>query len=52
MKVKQKIGRNSACPCGSGKKYKKRHGSIHNHVANDRMPKINDEKFKVAMRQA
>ncbi|MCB9978536.1 MAG: SEC-C domain-containing protein [Rhodospirillales bacterium] len=52
MRVKQKIGRNSACPCGSGKKYKKCHGSIHNHVANDRMPKINDEKFKVAMRQA
>jgi len=23
---RQKIGRNSKCPCGSGKKYKKCHG--------------------------
>jgi SWIM/SEC-C metal-binding protein len=24
--VKQKVGRNDPCPCGSGKKYKKCHG--------------------------
>ena len=25
--ISKKIGRNSACPCGSGKKYKHCHGS-------------------------
>jgi preprotein translocase subunit SecA len=24
----RKIGRNEACPCGSGKKYKKCHGKV------------------------
>lgn len=27
VKVEQKVGRNSPCPCGSGKKYKKCHGA-------------------------
>ncbi|MBA3972330.1 MAG: SEC-C domain-containing protein [Bacteroidetes bacterium] len=26
VRVEQKIGRNDACPCGSGKKYKNCHG--------------------------
>jgi SWIM/SEC-C metal-binding protein len=26
-KVKNKVGRNDPCPCGSGKKYKKCHGA-------------------------
>lgn len=26
VRVEQKIGRNDACPCGSGKKYKHCHG--------------------------
>ena len=26
VRVEQKIGRNDPCPCGSGKKYKNRHG--------------------------
>ena len=27
MMVKEKVGRNDPCPCGSGKKYKKCHGA-------------------------
>jgi preprotein translocase subunit SecA len=27
VKVEEKVGRNDPCPCGSGKKYKKCHGS-------------------------
>ncbi|MBN2707541.1 MAG: preprotein translocase subunit SecA [Calditrichaceae bacterium] len=30
IRVEQKIGPNDPCPCGSGKKYKKCHGAIHN----------------------
>jgi preprotein translocase subunit SecA len=26
VRVEQKVGRNEACPCGSGKKYKQCHG--------------------------
>jgi preprotein translocase subunit SecA len=26
VRVEQKVGRNDACPCGSGKKYKNCHG--------------------------
>ncbi len=28
VRVEQKVGRNDACPCGSGKKYKNCHGQI------------------------
>ena len=30
--LKLDIGRNSPCPCGSGKKYKQSHGKVVNHA--------------------
>jgi len=38
------VGRNDPCPCGSGKKYKKCHGSVQTVSINDL---VNDELFKV-----
>jgi uncharacterized protein len=38
------VGRNDPCPCGSGKKYKKCHGSVQAVSVNDL---VNDELFKV-----
>ena len=36
----KQIGRNSKCPCGSGKKFKNCHGSQRSEVRNQKLEKI------------
>jgi hypothetical protein len=35
--VRKRVGRNDPCPCGSGEKHKKCHGSVENQKARERM---------------
>ena len=36
-RTQKSVGRNDPCPCGSGKKHKKCHGSVGKQEARDRM---------------
>ena len=37
VRVAPKVGRNELCPCGSGKKYKRCHGTVHDGLPGARM---------------